>query len=138
MAGRKLRKEKSSTPNKRNNPELDSDSASHARNHNKQNEQTYDFQPDVVAMQRKDNEIHFLRLLSFASAIALLVLFAFHRYKTSQLEALLEAKEQQYIQVLAGGLVPAGEDTSVYSVMMDQCVSLIYVIAIVVGVITWW
>ncbi|KAF7852955.1 hypothetical protein EAF04_010832 [Stromatinia cepivora] len=123
MAGPKLRKERPTTSDNRRN---DGD---HGR--------TYFFVPDIEAMQRKDNEIHFLRLISFIAVLLTPFVFAYHRYEVSQLETLLKIKDEQYISALTGGVVSTGEDASVYVMMMDQFVSLIYIIAILVGVITW-
>ncbi|KAG4025837.1 hypothetical protein MFRU_049g00080 [Monilinia fructicola] len=118
MAGQKLRKEKSTPPNKGNNS--DSDSAK------------------ITGNQAKDNEIQFLRVLSSVAVLALLILFAFYKYEVSRLEAQLKARDEQHIKELADRFISAGGDASIYFLMMDQFISLIYIIAIVVGVITWW
>ncbi|KAJ8065913.1 hypothetical protein OCU04_005012 [Sclerotinia nivalis] len=124
MAGPKLRKEKPTT----------SDNRSNADHH----ERTYFFVPDFEAVQRKDNEIHFLRLVSFTAILVTLIVFAYHRYEVSRLKTLLKIKDEQYISALTGGVVSTGEGASVYVMIIDQFVSLIYIIAILVGVITWW
>lgn len=136
MAAHKFRKEKSSTF--KNHHNSDFESARSARDQNKQHDCINRLFPEQQALQLKDNEIHFLRLFSVAIFLALILLYAFHRYKISQLAELLEAKEQQYMHALSYEAVSTREDTPMYMMMVDQFLSLIYIIAIVVGVITWW
>lgn len=124
MAGPKLRKEKHNTTNNKNND----------GNH----ESNYVFYPDSEAMKRKDNEIHFLRLVCLVAILTAFFILAYHRYKISYLEGLLKTKDAEYIGALTGGVIMTGEDKSVYVMMMDQFVSLIYITVILVVVVLWW
>ncbi|KAI9647970.1 hypothetical protein NHQ30_002592 [Ciborinia camelliae] len=135
MAGTKLRKGNSATLNNKNNTNDDSMNERHHQSN--ENDRTSFYFPDKKAMQRKDNEIHFLRLLSLIAALVAFFIFAFHRYKVSKLEALLKTKDEECIEALTGGVVLTSEDVSVLAKMMDQFLSLIYILAIVVGVTTW-
>lgn len=123
MAGFKLRKE---------NPVFDKK----GKNENK--ERTYSYTPDIEVIHRKDKEIHFLRVVSFTTIFTTLIILSYYRWKVAQLEKTLKIKDEQYIGTLTGGVVLTGEDDSTYVEIMDQFVSLIYVIAILVAVITWW
>ncbi|KAM0310693.1 hypothetical protein ACHAO8_007826 [Botrytis cinerea] len=122
MAGFKLRKEK---------PVFDK------KGNSENKERTYFYTPDIEAIHRKDKEIHFLRVVSFTTIFTTLIILAYYRWKVSQLEKTLKIKDEQYIGTLTGGVVLTGEDDSMYAQIMDQFVSLIYVIAILVAVIIW-
>ncbi|CAD6442311.1 5fc8cebd-e696-4f0f-a42e-5dc4c69d6a85 [Sclerotinia trifoliorum] len=124
MASPKLRKKRPTTSDNRGTADHDAS--------------TYDFFLDIEAAQRKDNEIHFFRLVSFTAVLVTLFVFAYHKYEVSRLKTLLKIKDEQYISAMTGGVVLTGEDASVYVMIMDQFLSLIYIIAILVGVITWW
>ncbi|TGO39679.1 hypothetical protein BHYA_0049g00150 [Botrytis hyacinthi] len=122
MAGFKLRKEKPAFDEK-------SDTGNKKR--------TYFCTPDIEAIHRKDNEIHFLRVVSFTAILTTLILIVYYRWKVAQLEKILKMKDEHYIGKLAGGVVLTGEHDSMYIQIMNQFVSLVYIIAILVAVITW-
>ncbi|KAF7943876.1 uncharacterized protein EAE97_005946 [Botrytis byssoidea] len=99
MAGFKLRKEKPAFEGK-------GDTGNKKR--------TYFYTPDIEAIHRKDNEIHFLRVLSFTAIFTTLILIAYYRWKVAQLEKILKIKDEHYIGKLTGGVVLMGEHGSVY------------------------
>lgn len=123
MAGFKLRKEK---------PAVDENGDTRNK------KRTYFYTPDIKAIHRKDNEIHFLRVVSFTAIFTTLILVAYYRWKIAKLERILKIKDEHYIGRLAGGVVLTGEHGSVYIQIVNQFVSLIYIITILVAVITWW
>ncbi|KAF7958352.1 hypothetical protein EAE96_001901 [Botrytis aclada] len=100
-------------------------------------ERTYFHTPDIEAIHRKDNEIHFLKVVSFTAIFTTLILLAYYRWKVAQLEKILKIKDEHYIGKFTGGVILTGKDGSVYVQIMDQFLSLIYVIAILVAVFTW-
>ncbi|TGO15970.1 hypothetical protein BTUL_0033g00070 [Botrytis tulipae] len=100
MAGFKLRKEKPAFDEK-------GDTGNKKR--------TYFYTSDIEAIHRKDNEIHFLRVLSFTAIFATLILIAYYRWKVAQLEKILKIKDEHYIGKLTGGVVLMGEHGSVNS-----------------------
>ncbi|KAF7903020.1 hypothetical protein EAF00_002922 [Botryotinia globosa] len=105
MAGFKLRKEK---------PVFDQkgDAGNKKR--------TYFYTPDIEAIHRKDNEIHFLRVVSFTAIFTTLILIAYYRWKVAQLEKILKIKDEHYIGKLTGGVVLMGEHGSVYIQIMNH------------------
>ncbi|TEY37793.1 hypothetical protein BOTCAL_0507g00060 [Botryotinia calthae] len=100
-------------------------------------ERTYFYTPDIEGIRRRDKEIHFLRIVSFTTVFTALIILAYYRWKVDQLEKTLKIKDEHYIGTFTGGVVLTGEDNSMYAQIMDQFVSLIYVITILVAVITW-
>ncbi|TGO43690.1 hypothetical protein BCON_1063g00010 [Botryotinia convoluta] len=98
MAGFKLRKEK---------PAFDKRSATGKK------ERTYFYTPDIEAIHRKDNEIHFLRVVSFTAIFTTLILLAYYRWKVAQLEKILKIKDENYIGELTGGVVLTREHGSI-------------------------
>ncbi|KAF7917945.1 uncharacterized protein EAE98_009973 [Botrytis deweyae] len=101
MAGFKLRKDKPAFDEK-------GDTGNKKR--------TYFYTPDIEAMHRKDNEIHFLRVVSFTAVFTIIIVLAFYRWKVSRLEKVLKIKDEHYIGALTGGVVLTGEDSSVNSI----------------------
>ncbi|THV45171.1 hypothetical protein BGAL_0521g00050 [Botrytis galanthina] len=100
MAGFKLRKEK---------PAVDENGDTRNK------KRTYFYTPDIKAIHRKDNEIHFLRVVSFTAIFTTLILVAYYRWKIAKLERILKIKDEHYIGRLTGGVVLTGEHGSVRS-----------------------
>ncbi|KAF7911415.1 uncharacterized protein EAF01_002922 [Botrytis porri] len=104
MAGFKFRKEK---------PAFDRKSDSGKK------ERTCFYTPDIKAIHRKDNEIHFLRVLSFTAILTAIILLAYFRWKIARLEKIMKIKDEHYIGKMTSGVVLTGEDGSFYDPILE-------------------